>query len=120
MRFMMLMIPNGREKAEPGAPPDARAVAAMMKYNEALQKAGVLLALEGLHPPSAGARVSFTDGKPEVADGPSVDAKEMVGYWMIRVKSKQEAIAWAKRCPASSDGVLELRQVHDLAEFAET
>ena len=117
MRFMMLMIPNGCEKAEPGAPPDAEAVAAMMKYNEALQKAGVLLALEGLYPPSMGARVSFAEGKPEVTDGPLVDAKEMVGYWMIRVKSKQEAIAWAKRCPTSSDGVLEIRQVHDLSDF---
>jgi hypothetical protein len=114
MRFMMLMVPNGRDDAKPGIPPDAEAVAAMMKYNEALQKAGVLLALEGLHPPSVGARVSFAEGKPEVTDGPLAGAKEMVGYWMIRVKSKEEAIAWAKRCPASSDGVLEIRQVHDL------
>lgn len=117
MRFMMLMIPNGGEKAEPDTPPDAEAVAAMTKYNEALQNAGVLLALEGLHPPSMGARVSFAEGKPEVTDGPLADAKEMVGYWMIRVKSKEEAIAWAKRCPTSNDGVLEIRQVHDLSDF---
>jgi hypothetical protein len=110
----MLMIPNGCDDAKPGILPDAEVVAAMMRYNEAMQKAGVLLALEGLHPPSVGARVSFAEGKPEVTDGPSADAKEIVGYWMIRVKSKEEAIAWAKRCPTSNDAVLEIRQVHDL------
>ena len=71
MRFMMLMIPKGYEKAEPGVMPDAKAVAEMMRYNESLQKAGVLLALDGLHPPSMGARVSFHGGKPKVTDGPS-------------------------------------------------
>ena len=70
MRFMMLMIPKGYEKAVPGTMPDAKAVEAMMKYNEALQKAGVLLTLDGLHPPSMGARVSFSGGKPLVTDGP--------------------------------------------------
>ena len=73
----------------------------MMKYNEALQKAGVLLALDGLHPPSMGARVSFPGGKPKVTDGPFAEAKEVLGgYWMIQVKSKEEAIEWASRCPA--------------------
>ena len=72
----------------------------MMKYNEALQKAGVLLALDGLHPPSMGARVSFAGGKPKVTDGPFAEAKEVLGgYWMIQVKSKEEAIEWASRCP---------------------
>lgn len=70
MRFMMLMIPMGYEKAVPGTVPDAKAVAAMMKYNEELQKAGVLLGLDGLHPPSMGARISFSAGKPKVTDGP--------------------------------------------------
>ena len=101
MRFMMLMIPKGYETAEPGTMPDAEAVAAMMKYNESLQKAGVLLALDGLHPPSMGARVSFPGGKPKVTDGPFAEAKEVLGgYWMIQVKSKEEAIEWASRCPA--------------------
>ena len=82
--------------------PDAKAVEAMMKYNESLQKAGVLLALDGLHPPSMGARVSFEGGKPRVTDGPFAEAKEVVGgYWMIQVKSRDEAIEWAKRCPGS-------------------
>jgi len=118
MRFMMLMIPKGYENAEPGKMPDAQAVAAMMKYNEALQKAGVLLALDGLHPPSMGARISFPGGKPTVTDGPFAEAKEVVGgYWMIQVKSKEEAIEWAKRCPGSENETIELRQVQDFAEF---
>jgi hypothetical protein len=118
MRFMMLMIPKGYEKAQPGAMPDAKAVAAMMKYNEALQKAGVLLALDGLHPPSMGARVTFSGGKPKVTDGPFTEAKEVVGgYWMIQVKSKEEAVEWASRCPASDNEVIELRQVMEMSEF---
>jgi hypothetical protein len=118
MRFMMLMIPKGYEKAEPGAMPDAKAVAAMMKYNESLQKAGVLLALDGLHPPSMGARVSFSGGKPKVTDGPFTEAKEVLGgYWMIQVKSKEEAIEWASRCPASDNEVIEVRQVQEMSDF---
>src|SRR5450755_2242031 len=97
MRFMMLMIPLGYESAAPGAMPPADAVAAMMKYNEALKQAGVLITLDGLHPPSMGARVSFAGGKPVVTDGPFTEAKEVLGgYWMIEVASRDEAIAWAK------------------------
>jgi hypothetical protein len=118
MRFMMLMIPKGYEKATPGTMPDAEAVAAMMKYNESLQKAGVLLALDGLHPPSMGARVSFSGGKPKVTDGPFAEAKEVLGgYWMIQVKSKDEAIEWASRCPASDNEVIEIRQVQEFSDF---
>ena len=118
MRFMMLVIPKGYEKAAPGTMPDPKAVAAMMKYNESLQKAGVLLELNGLHPPSAGARVSFSGGIPKVTDGPFIEAKEVIGgYWMIQVKSKEEAIEWASRCPASDNEVIEIRQVHEMSEF---
>ena len=118
MRFMMLMIPKGYEDATPGTMPDADAVAGMMKYNESLQKAGVLLALDGLHPPSMGARVSFSGGKPKVTDGPFAEAREVVGgYWMIQVASREEAIAWATRCPASENEVIELRQVQEFADF---
>ena len=118
MRFMMLMIPKGYETAAPGAMPDAKAVEAMMKYNESLQKAGVLLALDGLHPPSMGVRVSFSGGKPKVTDGPFAEAKEVLGgYWMIQVKSKEQAIEWAKRCPASNNEVIEIRQVQEFADF---
>lgn len=118
MRFMMLMIPKGYEQAKPGTMPDAKAVAAMMKYNESLQKAGVLLALDGLHPPSMGARVSFSGGKAKVTDGPFAETKEVVGgYWMIQVKSKEEAIAWASRCPASDNEMIEIRQVQEFSDF---
>ena len=118
MRFMMLMIPKGYENAEPGKMPDAQAVAAMMKYNESLQKAGVLLALDGLHPPSMGARVTFTGGQPKVTDGPFAEAKEVVGgYWMIQVKSKAEAIEWASRCPAGENETIEIRQVQEMSDF---
>jgi len=118
MRFMMLMIPKGYENAAPGTMPDPKAVEAMMKYNKSLQQAGVLLALDGLHPPSVGARISFSGGKPKVTDGPFAEAKEVVGgYWMIQVKSKEEAIEWAKRCPASDTEVIELRQVLEFADF---
>ena len=118
MRFMMLMIPKGYETAAPGAMPEAKAVEAMMEYNKALQEAGVLLSLDGLHPPSMGARVSFPGGQPKVTDGPFAEAKEVVGgYWMIEVKSKQEAIEWAKRCPASENETIEIRQVMEMADF---
>jgi hypothetical protein len=118
MRFMMLMIPKGYDQAAPGTMPDPKAVAAMMKYNESLQKAGVLLALDGLHPPSAGSRISFGGGKPKIADGPFVEAKEVIGgYWMIQVKSKEEAKEWASRCPAADGDIIEVRQVHEMSEF---
>jgi len=118
MRFMMLMIPRGYETAAPGAMPPADAVAAMMKYNEALKEAGVLITLDGLHPPSMGARVSFEGGKPIVTDGPFAESKEVLGgYWMIDVRSLEEAIAWAKKCPASDNEIIEIRQVQELADF---
>ncbi len=118
MRFMMLMIPKGYEQAEPGTMPSADAVAAMMKYNESLQQAGVLLALDGLHPPSMGARVSFSGGKPKITDGPFTEAKEVLGgYWMIQVKSKEEALAWASRCPGGDNEIIEVRQVQEFEDF---
>ena len=120
MRFMMLMIPGGYENAAPGTMPDAKAVEAMMKYNEELQKAGVLLALDGLHPPSMGARVTFKGGKPKVTDGPFSEAKEVLGgYWMIDVKSKEDAIEWAKRCPGGENETIEVRQVQEMEDFPE-
>ena len=120
MRFMMLMIPGGYESAAPDTRPSAEAVKAMMKFNEELQRAGVLLALDGLHPPSAGARVSFKTGKPVVMDGPFTEAKEVVGgYWMIDVRSREEAIEWARRCPASSRDVIEVRRVQEMSDFPE-
>ena len=118
MRFMMLMIPKGYETAAPGTMPDPKAVAAMTKYNEELAKAGVLIALDGLHPPSMGVRVSFSRGKPVVTDGPFTETKEVVGgYWIIQVKSKAEAVAWASRCPASDNEVIEIRQIQEMSDF---
>jgi hypothetical protein len=120
MRFMMLMIPKGYETAAPGTMPDPKAVAAMMEYNRALQEAGVLLALDGLHPPSMGARVTFAGGKPKVTDGPFAEAKEVLGgYWMIQVSSRAEAIEWAKRCPGSDNEMIEVRQVQDMSDFSD-
>src|SRR5437870_6962815 len=101
MRFMMIMYPG--KKAETSALPDEKVIAAMMKYNEELVKAGVLLALDGLMPTAKGSRIRFPSGRAVVQDGPFTEAKELVGgYWMIQVKSKEEAIAWASRCPASA------------------
>jgi hypothetical protein len=118
MRFMMLMIPKGYESAEPGTLPDPKDIEPMMAYNRELQAAGVLIALDGLHPPSMGARVSFEGGTPTVTDGPFTEVKEVVGgYWLIDVKSKAEAIEWARRCPASPNEVIEIRQVMEVSDF---
>ncbi len=118
MRFMMLMIPKGYETAPVGTMPDVAAVEAMMRYNTELKEAGVLIGLDGLHPPSAGARVSFAGGKAVVTDGPFPEVKEVLGgYWMIRVNSRDEAIAWARRCPASDNEIIEVRQVQEFEDF---
>ncbi|HTB71795.1 MAG TPA: YciI family protein [Polyangiaceae bacterium] len=116
MRFMMLMFPNAH--AEAGALPDPKLMAAMMKYNEELMKAGVLLALDGLQPSSKGARVRFAGGKAKVSDGPFTEAKEVIGgYWLIQAKSKEEAVAWASRCPAPDGEMIEVRQVYEMTDF---
>lgn len=120
MRFMMIVIPKGYEMAAPDAVPCAEMVAKMMEYNKSLQKAGVLLALDGLLPPSTAARVSYTDGKVTVTDGPFAEAKEAIGgYWIIQVRSREEAIEWAKRVPASNNGIIEVRQIQEMADFPE-
>jgi hypothetical protein len=119
MRFMMLMIPKGYETAPPGTmPEDQKAIDAMMAYNESLQKAGVLISADGLHPPSMGARVSFKGGKPKVTDGPFAEAKEVLGgYWIIDVPSRADAIAWASRCPGSDNEIVEVRQIQEIGDF---
>ena len=90
----------------------------MTKYNESLSKAGVVLAMDGLHPPAKGARVRFAGGKPKVVDGPFTESKELVGgFWMIQVKSKEEAVEWAKRAPMLDGDIIEVRQVQELSEF---
>lgn len=118
MRFMLLMIPQGYESAAPGTMPEADRVAEMMKFNEALQNAGVLRAIDGLHPPSMGARVSFDTGRPVVTDGPFIETKEVLGgYWIIDVPSKQAAIEWAACCPASGNEIIEIRQIMEFDDF---
>ena len=117
MRFMMIMIPNVPvENWEP----DAEAIATMSRYNDELSKAGVLLALDGLQPPTKGARVSFAGGKPSVTDGPFTEAKELIGgYWLIQARSKDEAVEWAARCPANDGDIIEVRQVYEVSDFDE-
>jgi hypothetical protein len=118
MRFMMMVkIPATVTADDYG--PDAEMVAAMTRYNEELTSAGVLLALDGLHPAEKGARVSFGGGgKATVTDGPYAEAKEIVGgYWIIDVRSKEEAVEWASRAPMNDGDIIEVRQVFELAEF---
>ncbi|ANO51354.1 YciI family protein [Woeseia oceani] len=120
MRFMLLMIPQGYETAAPGTLPEADAVAAMMKFNNDLQDAGVLVALDGLHPPSMGARVSFENGKASVTAGPFAETNEVLGgYWIINVDSLQDAIAWASRCPGGDNEIIEVRQIQEFEDFPE-
>jgi hypothetical protein len=117
MRFAMIMFPG--PKAETGVLPDEKTLIEMGKFNEEMVKAGVLLAGEGLHPTSAGARVRFPGGKARVSDGPFSEAKEIVGgFWFIQVKSKEEAVAWASRCPNSGEEMIELRRVYEAEDFA--
>lgn len=116
MRFMMFMIPNIPDEAD--WTPSAEAVAAMGKYNDELAKAGVLVTLEGLQPPSKGARVSFAGSRPSVTDGPFAEAREVIGgFWMIQAASKEEAVEWATRCPAAEGDVIEVRQVFEMSDF---
>lgn len=115
---MMLIFPKEDVQAPPGTVPDARSVSEMMKYNRSLKKAGVLLALDGLHPLSMGARVTFAGGRSTVIDGPFTETKEVVGgYWLISAKSREEAIEWARRCPAGDGNAIEIRQVQELTDF---
>jgi hypothetical protein len=118
MRFMMIMFPKGYKNAKPGTLPDLKAIEAMRKYNEQLGKAGVLLALDGLHPPSMGARVTFKGGKSKVTDGPFTESKEAIGgYWVIQVKSREEALEWAPRIPGSDNETVEVRQMMEITDF---
>jgi hypothetical protein len=120
MRFMMMVIPKGYESAALEAASRADAVAKMMEYNRTLQKAGVLLALDGLLPPSMGARISYADGKATVTNGPFPEAKEVIGgYWVIQARSREEAIEWAKRAPMSNNELIEVRQIHEMIDVPE-
>ena len=128
MRFMIFMIPpeyqpnsSAKQKADENFAPPKEAVEAMTKYNEEMAKAGILISLDGLHPLLMGARVTFKNGTTTVTDGPFVEAKEVVGgYWLIDVKSKEEAVEWAKKCPAvraNSGATIEVRQIFEMSEM---
>jgi hypothetical protein len=121
MRFMMIVKAN--KDSEAGKMPSQELFAAMGKYNEELMKAGVLVDLSGLQPTSKGARIKFSKGKKTIIDGPFAETKELIGgYWIINVKSREEALEWAKRAPAPfgemEDGEIELRQFYELEDFA--
>jgi len=106
------------ERAGEGFAPPAESIARMMKFNEELVKAGALISLDGLHPISRGVRVAFSGGKPTVTDGSFIKAKEVIGgYWIIDVKSKEEAVEWAKRVPAEDGDMIEIRQVFEVSDF---
>ena len=118
MRFMILL--KADKNTEAGVPPSTELIAAMMKYNEELTKAGVLLAGEGLQPSSKGTRVKFSAGKRTVIDGPFPELRELIaGFWMFQVNSKEEAIEWVKRCPnpLNTDTEIEIRQVFEADDF---
>jgi hypothetical protein len=122
MKFMMLVKAN--KDSEAGVMPSTEMFETMGKYNEELVKAGVMLAGEGLHPSSKGARVVFKGDKRTVVDGPFTETKELIaGFWIIQVRSKEEAIEWAKRCPnphGTEDTYLEIRQVFAAEDFGPT
>jgi hypothetical protein len=116
MRFMVIV--KASEESEAGVLPDEKILSVMGKYNEELVKAGVMLAAEGLHPSSKGARVKFSGGKKTVTDGPFSETKELIaGFWLWQVKSKEEAIEWLKRAPFDGGTEIELRQVFETEEF---
>ncbi len=121
MRFMVIV--KADKNSEAGALPDEKLLAEMGKYNEELSKAGVMLAGEGLHPSSKGARVQFNGSKRTVIDGPFTESKELVaGFWIFQVKSKEEAIEWVKRCPnpfPDQPSEIEIRQVAEAADFGD-
>jgi hypothetical protein len=117
MRFMMIMFPNAKAEAGGLSEADAEAFKAMGKFNDEMKKAGVLLSLDGLQPTSKGARVSFAGGKPKLTNGPFSEPRQVGGYWLIDVKSRQEAIDWAMRCPAIDGDTIEIRQIYEIEDF---
>jgi hypothetical protein len=117
MRFMML-LPTPVQALEDCAVPSAEIVLPMRKFNADMVKAGVLLTAEGLHPGSKGTRIKVSGGKRTVTDGPFTEAKDVIaGFWIIQVKSKEEALEWANRCPLPEGGVVEIRPVFENYDF---
>lgn len=124
MKFMMLMIPavyQSGKKLDPGFVPDPKKVEQMGRFNDEMAKDLKLLDLNGLHPQSTGARVSFSKDKPAITDGPFIEAKEILGgYWIVEANSKEEVVKWAARCPAEDGDTIEIRQVFGPEDFKPT
>ncbi len=118
MRYMVIV--KASPETEAGHPPTQEMLATMSAYNEQLANAGVLLTADGLHPSAKGARVRFGDGKPTVTDGPFTESKELIaGFWILQVKSKDEALEWVKRAPMPAGAELEVRQVWEAEDFGD-
>ena len=118
MKFMILV--KADKKSEAGALPDEKLLTEMGKYNEGLARSGIMLAAEGLHPTSTGARVKFSGGKQTVTNGPFPESKDLIaGFWIWQVKSKDEAIEWIERAPFGDGAEIEIRQVHEAEDFGE-
>jgi hypothetical protein len=118
MRFMVIAKTTPEAEKE-GFLPDPQALLEMGKYNEELMKAGVVLAMDGLHPSSKGKRVKFTGGSPTVIDGPFTEAKELIaGFWIWKVNNIEEAVEWVKRCPCEPGAEVEIRQIGEMEDFA--
>ena len=122
MKFMMLMIPavyQGGKKVDPGFVPDPKKMQEMTRFNEEMGRSLKILAVDGLHPVTTGARVSFGKGKPVVTDGPFIEAKEVLGgYWLVDAPSKEDVVKWAQRCPADPGDTIEIRQIFTADDFA--
>jgi hypothetical protein len=120
-----MMIPRGYQPDTPpservgeGVMPTAENMAPMGRFNDEMERAGVLLTVDGLHPLARGARVAFAQGNATVTDGPFIEAKEVIGgFWIIQVDSKQEALEWARRCPAEDGDVIEIREVWEMSDL---
>jgi hypothetical protein len=117
---MVLMIPNVYQgpNVDPNIRPDPEMLEKMGAFNEELVKAGMMLAGDGLHPRTKGARISFVTGKPQVIDGPQIESKDVLGgFWMLKANSQQEVIEWMTKCPAQKGDILEIRQVFEAEDF---
>ncbi len=120
MRFLMMVIPKAYDNAAADFTPPVELVERMSRFNRSLEEAGVLLSLDGLAPPTTGARVRFQGGRTTVVEGPQIDSKERVGgFWMIRVGSQAEAIEWARRAPMLDGDMIEVRRIQEPSDFPE-
>ncbi len=122
MKFMILMIPGvyqAGKKTPPDFKPELKDMEKMGRFNEEMGKAFKIESLNGLHPQAKGARVSFTNGRPTVTDGPFIEAKEVLGgYWLVEAPSKEEVVKMMQRCPAEDGDVIEIRQIFEFEDFA--